>query len=84
MITIINTGENIMTLDKARRGDQIEIIHIKDALIRAQAIRLGISEGSRMLCSEIVPAGPIILKNRTQEVAVGQKLAHMIRVERIG
>jgi ferrous iron transport protein A len=84
MIMVINTGDNNMTLDKARRGDQIEIIHIKDALVRAQAIRLGISEGSRMLCSETIPAGPVILKNKTQEVAVGQKLAHMIKIERIG
>lgn len=73
-----------MTLDKAKRGDEVEIIHIKDKLIRAQAIRLGISEGSRMHCSEIIPAGPIILKNRLQEVAIGQRLAHMIKVERIG
>jgi len=73
-----------MTLDKAKRGDKIEIVHIKDARIRAQAIRLGISEGSRMLCSEIVPAGPIILKNRMQEVAIGQKIAHMIKIERVG
>jgi len=73
-----------MTLDKAKRGDEIEIIHINDARIRAQAIRLGISEGARMLCSEKVPAGPIILKNRMQEVAIGRKIAHMIKVERVG
>ena len=36
--------------------------YIKDALVRSQAIRLGISEGSRMLCTEIVPHGPIVLK----------------------
>ncbi|NMA33826.1 MAG: ferrous iron transport protein A [Clostridiaceae bacterium] len=73
-----------MTLDEAKRGDQIEIIYIKDALVRSQAIRLGISEGSRMLCTEIVPHGPIVLKNRKQEVAIGQKIAHKIKVERVG
>ena len=73
-----------MTLDEAKRGDQIEIIYIKDALVRSQAIRLGISEGSRMLCAEIVPHGPIILKNRKQEVAIGRKIAHKIKVERVG
>jgi ferrous iron transport protein A len=73
-----------MTLDEARRGDQIKILQIRDALVRSQAIRLGISEGSRMQCAEIVPHGPIILKNRKQEVAIGHRLAHKIKVERVG
>ena len=73
-----------MTLDEAKRGDQIEIVQIKDDLVRSQAIRLGISEGSRMLCAETVPAGPVILKNRKQEAAVGQKIAHKIKIERVG
>ena len=73
-----------MTLDKAKRGEKVEIIHIDDASVRAQAIRLGISEGSRLLCSEKLPAGPVILQNRMQEVAVGRKLAEHIRIERVG
>jgi ferrous iron transport protein A len=73
-----------MTLDKARRGEKIEIVHINDTAIRAQAIRLGISEGSKMICSEKLPAGPIILQNRMQEVAVGRKLAQQISIERVG
>lgn len=73
-----------MTLDQTKRGEKIEIVHINDAAIRAQAIRLGISEGSKMLCSEKLPAGPIILLNRMQEVAVGRKLARQISIERVG
>lgn len=73
-----------MTLDNAKRGDQVKIIQINNTSIRAQAIRLGITEGSKMLCSEILPAGPIILKNRTQEVAIGRKLAQQINIERVG
>ena len=73
-----------MTLDKAKRGERVEIVHIDDASVRAQAIRLGISEGSRLLCSEKLPAGPVILQNRMQEVAVGRKLAEHIRIERVG
>lgn len=73
-----------MTLDKAKRGERIEIVHINDAAIRAQAIRLGISEGSKMLCCEKLPAGPIILQNRMQEVAIGRKLAQQINIERVG
>ena len=73
-----------MTLDKVSRGDRVEIVHINDSAIRAQAIRLGISEGSRMICSEKLPAGPIILQNREQEVAIGRKLAQQIKIERVG
>lgn len=87
MITIINiTAMKVtnMTLDKVRRGDKIEITRINDSAVRTQAIRLGITEGSRMLCSEKLPAGPVILQNRMQEVAIGRKLAQKISVERVG
>jgi ferrous iron transport protein A len=75
--------EVLMTLDKVRRGEKVQIVHINDSAVRAQAIRLGISEGSKMLCSEKLPAGPVILQNRTQEVAVGRKLAQKILIERV-
>ena len=81
---INNGGVKNMTLDKAKRGERVEIIHINDASVRAQAIRLGISEGSRLLCSEKLPAGPVILQNRMQEVAIGRKLAQQIKIERVG
>jgi Fe2+ transport system protein FeoA len=84
MRMIINNEVDDMTLDKAKRGERVEIIHIDDASVRAQAIRLGISEGSRMLCSEKLPAGPVILQNRMQEVAIGRKLAQHISIERVG
>ena len=84
MREVINNEERTMTLDKVKRGERIEIVHINDAAIRAQAIRLGISAGSRMLCSEKLIAGPIILQNKMQEVAIGRKLAQQIRIERVG
>ncbi|WP_461205773.1 FeoA family protein [Clostridium sp. DL1XJH146] len=70
-----------MTLDKAKRGQEIEIVHIPDKNIRVQAIRLGIFEGAKLVCSEKVPAGPVILKNRFQEVAIGRNLAKQIKVK---
>ncbi|HEX9063423.1 MAG TPA: ferrous iron transport protein A [Clostridia bacterium] len=73
-----------MTLDRANRGEKLEIIEIEDSNIRAQALRLGISEGSCLLCSEKIPSGPIILKNMHQEVAVGRNLAKRIKVNRMG
>jgi len=72
-----------MTLDLASKGQQIEIINIPDANIRVQAIRLGIFEGSRLMCSEKIPAGPVILQNRMQEIAIGRNLAKKITIKLI-
>lgn len=70
-----------MTLDLANKGQQIEIINIPDPNIRVQAIRLGIFEGSRLMCSEKIPAGPVILQNRMQEIAIGRNLAKKITIK---
>lgn len=70
-----------MTLDLANRGQKIEIVNIPDPNIRLQAIRLGIFEGSKLLCSEKIPAGPIILQNRMQEIAIGRNLAKKIKIK---
>ncbi|MDK2798853.1 MAG: hypothetical protein PWP27_585 [Clostridiales bacterium] len=70
-----------MTLDKAKRGQEIEIISILDSNIKAQAIRLGIFEGARLVCAEKLPAGPVILQNKMQEIAVGRNLARKIDID---
>jgi len=70
-----------MTLDLANKGQKIEIINIPDPNIRVQAIRLGISEGAKLLCSEKLPAGPVILQNRMQEIAIGRNLAKKITIK---
>jgi ferrous iron transport protein A len=69
-----------MTLDNAKRGQSIEIINISDLNVKAQAIRFGIFEGAKLICSEKLPKGPVILQNKTQEIAVGRNLACKIRV----
>jgi ferrous iron transport protein A len=73
-----------MTLDKVNSGEKIEIVSIRDATIRAQAIRLGISEGSRLTCAEKLSAGPIILLHKMQEVAIGRRLAQQIGIMKLG
>jgi len=72
-----------MTLDLVKKGEQLEILKIPDPHIRAQAIRLGIYEGAKLRCSEKLPAGPVILQNRMQEIAVGRNLAKKIHVKSI-
>lgn len=70
-----------MTLDQAEKGQKIEIITIPDEKIRVQAIRLGIFEGSTLICSEKLPGGPVILQNRMQEIAIGRNLAKQIEIK---
>lgn len=72
-----------MTLDKVSIGDLVEIVCIEDKDIRDQAIRLCVYEGSKMKCSEKLPAGPIILQNRMQEVAISRKLAERIVISKV-
>lgn len=69
-----------MTLDSVLKNQNIEVLSIPDAAIRAQAIRLGIYEGATVMCSEKVPGGPVILQNRMQEIAIGRNLAKKIKV----
>ncbi len=70
-----------MTLDLVNRGQKVEIVNIPDPSIRVQAIRLGIFEGAKLFCSEKIPAGPVILQNRMQEIAIGRNLAKKIKVK---
>ncbi|TYO98042.1 FeoA family protein [Desulfallas thermosapovorans] len=69
-----------MTLDKAKRGQHVKIISIPNENIRAQAIRFGIAEGEVVLCEEVLPAGPIVLRKNRQEIAIGRGLANRITI----
>ncbi len=70
-----------MTLDKVKRGQKVEICRIPDDLVRAQAIRFGVCEGSVVTCLEKLPAGPVIISKGHQELAIGRGLACKIAVK---
>ncbi len=70
-----------MTLAQARPGQLLRISQIPDPVVRAQATRFGINEGADVECFEVVPRGPIILRKRRQEIAVGRRLAEKIGIE---
>lgn len=70
-----------MTLDKAKRGQQVRIKYIPDPQLRVEAIRMGLYEGAEVSCSGKIPFGPVIVSNRLQEIAIGRKLAATIEVE---
>ncbi len=72
-----------MTLDKAQKGQKIHIQKIADQKLRDQIIRLGIYEGAKVTCAGKIGGGPIVIKNRLQEIAIGQGLAEKIFIELI-
>lgn len=72
---------NKMTLDQVKRGCEIRILSIADDSSRSQLIRMGIGEGTLVTCHEKLPMGPVILKCKRQEIAVGRRLAMGITVE---
>ena len=70
-----------MNLNKCKRGLKVKIVRINNADIRAQAIRFGISEGEIIICEQVVPQGPVVIRKNNQEIAIGQGLARQIAVE---
>lgn len=70
-----------MTLDQAERGSEVCILSIQSPEHRNQLVRLGISEGSRVICQEKLPMGPVVLRCNRQEIAVGRQLARSILIK---
>jgi len=70
-----------MTLDQVKRGQCFKIVSIPSRLVRTQAIRLGIAEGEVVVCEEVVPAGPVVIRKNHQQLALGRGLARQIDVE---
>ncbi|MHB0913293.1 MAG: FeoA family protein [Armatimonadota bacterium] len=70
-----------MTLDQAKKGREVCIVAIPDDMSRSQLLRLGITEGSSVICHEKLPMGPIILRRKRQEIAIGRELARSIVVK---
>ena len=72
-----------MRLSQAKKGQVVKIARIPNEQVRSQAIRFGIGEGSVVICEEIIPAGPVILRKNRQEIAVGRGLAEEITIQAV-
>ncbi len=70
------------TLDRVRAGDRVEVLSVDDDRARVHALRFGMCSGSNLSCVTKVPAGPVIVRQGRQEIAVGRGLASRIRVRR--
>ncbi|MFZ5754772.1 MAG: FeoA family protein [Bacillota bacterium] len=72
-----------MKLSQVKKGQVVKIARIPNEQVRSQAIRFGIGEGSVVICEEIIPAGPVILRKNRQEIAVGRGLAEEITIQAV-
>lgn len=70
-----------MTLDYIKRGQSFKITEIANDSVRAQALRFGISTGEWLICEEVVPRGPVVVRKKRQLIAMGRNLAQGIQVE---
>lgn len=73
--------ERQMTLDQAKNGSKVQIVKIPCDANRPQLIRMGIAEGTMVTCHEKLPLGPVILRCKRQEIAIGRRLARSIVVK---
>ena len=71
---------NSKTLDKAEKGNFLHVIKLPSGEIKSQLIRLGISEGDKIKCSQRLPGGTIVVQKNRQEIAIGFDLAKKIKV----
>jgi len=69
-----------MTLDRVKKGQSVKVLSISDGLMRVQAMRFGFAEGAVINCEEVIPAGPVVIRHRGQQVALGRQLAGKINV----
>ena len=74
------TKQTTRSLHSSPVGGWVRIVSLPAGIIRAQFIRLGISEGERILCLERLPGGTIVLQKHRQQIAVGHQLSRQIVV----
>lgn len=71
-----------LTLEQAKVGETVLIRTISDPETATVAMRLGLSEGEKVLLASKVPGGPVVIRQGAMEVALGRELCKKIFVER--
>ncbi len=65
---------NVVSLRAVKKGERFIVKQIDDKEVRTQLLRFGLAEGSEAICFERLPLGPVVIKHRRQEVAIGEEL----------
>jgi Fe2+ transport system protein FeoA len=74
-------NQNLISLRAVKKGARFIVRQIEDKEMRTQLLRFGLAEGSEAMCFERLPLGPVVIKHRRQEVALGEELTKKIWVE---
>ena len=70
-----------MSLHKAPLNRAVRIASIPDYQTRLQLLRLGICEGSEIVCEQRIPFGPVVFRHRHNRLALGRRIARDIHVQ---
>lgn len=76
----MNHSGYIVSLFAVKPGQWLKVHSLPQGLLRAQFIRLGIAEGTRIQCAERLPGGTVIIQRNRQQVSIGHLLAKQIFV----
>ncbi len=58
----------------------MKIAYLPDGQVRAQFIRVGMTEGEKVRCLERLPGGTMVIQKNRQQIAIGHRLARQIFV----
>jgi|GEM_PF-899615 len=72
----------VAALADVRADEWVELISVPDGEYRARLLRLGLLDG-RVECRRRIRNGPVVVRRRGTEVALGRSLAREITVERV-
>ena len=70
-----------MGLHKVPMNRTVRIDRIADPQTRMQLLRMGITEGSQVVCEQRLPFGPVVFRHRHSRLAIGRRVASGIHVE---
>lgn len=69
-----------MLLFNAPINQKVKITSIKDYRLKIILLKMGLQEGDIVFISEKLSNGPIVLNDRFQEIAIGNKNTRLIEV----
>jgi len=76
----VNKIDSNKTLDNAVRGTYFILVNLPSGIHKVQLIRMGLSEGDKILCLQRLPGGTMIIRKNRQEIAIGYHLAKEIKI----
>ena len=71
------------SLNFIKKGETFLIKQINDPKIKCMTMRLGLCEGEILSCLHCSKGGPVVLRKKHQEIAIGHTIAKSIYVQKV-